>query len=779
MFIRYLINLLGLVFTLSLIFTGMIYNHFRLQMDAVTENLMQKIEAELNLISLEFDHTRQDLLYLARDQDILSFAQSKQNQENPELIVDRLINLLRNRTHYDRIRYIDNQGQEILSVSLNQGSPQLRPPQHMQNDSQLEFIAQSLDLKPSQVSVSGLSLGVIDGQVAVPLKPVMYFSTALFNIDGNLTGVLLIDYLGKSVLQHFKQNNESNLMQFMLVNQDAYYLVNPHAEQEWAFMFRNDPQYLFSTQFPQVWAQIQQSNSGVFDKNNRIFVFSSLSQYPAMQSLQNCSICNWSAIAYLPPEVLRNKIVTEAKKLLHIFLLFLAIGALILWYIMKFNQQRHDSENQLALLNKIIKNERDLFINGPTIVFNWRDQYGWPVDYVSENIQSVLGYSAASFINNELSYSSIVAPEFLSQIADDLAKARQQNLKSFELRPYQVVDSEGNRKWLRHFSLAVRNQKNHITHYYGYVNDISQLKQTEEELEKSREYVHNLLETLPHPTVVIDVKNYQILLANEAAKALYNDGESIPEGMTCYHLSHHKNTPCEGSDDPCPIQQILQHKKSAKVVHRHFVSAGSEIYVELMSRPVFNEQGEIVQIIESQRDITHHIITERRLTHQATTDPLTEAYNRFKFDNEIKFQLEIARKHERNLGLIMFDLDDFKLINDKYGHDVGDLALKTVAHLARESIRKTDILARWGGEEFMILLPDTQLHVAEKIAEDLRQTINNYPFSENCRLSASFGVTLSDIADTDSELLKRVDNALYQSKNEGKNRVTTLLSNRD
>lgn len=159
-----------------------------------------------------------------------------------------------------------------------------------------------------------------------------------------------------------------------------------------------------------------------------------------------------------------------------------------------------------------------------------------------------------------------------------------------------------------------------------------------------------------------------------------------------------------------------------------------------------------------------------------STDPLTDTFNRLKFDNELRFHLEKVRTIPSTLGVIMFDLDNFKMINDNFGHDVGDMVLKDVALLARDSIRKTDILARWGGEEFMILLPDTELRIVEKIAENLRQSIYRHSFESAQKLTASFGVTISDNTDSECELIKRVDNALYQSKNEGKNRVTTILT---
>lgn len=779
MFYRYLSYLLLWIITLSLVFSGMVYNHSRVQTENLTASLLGQLDYKLGNMASEIEQVRKDLLYLSKDVALTQLAESTDRSSSIKQVYKNVANLISVNNNYSHISFIDTSGQEIFRVNNRRGNPDLVAPENLQNKSHKGYFEKAISLTPGYIYASALELNSENKQLELPIKPVIHFSTPLDNSSGSRIGILVINYLSKQLLQNFKKHDENELVQLMLLNKDAYYLANPNPEYEWAFMFKDDDQYLFSQQFPQAWSQLQRSRDGVIHQENGIFSFASIPLNPALQSIQYCGVCGLSAVAYIPPKALKQIILEEINHLVHIYVLLFILGCILIWYFTRHIRERHETENQIALLNKIVKNERDLFIDGPTIVFNWREQYGWPVDYVSENIESVLGYSATSFMNNDLSYSSIVAPEFFSQIAEDLNRARQQKLKSFELRPYQVVHANGKRVWLRHFSTAIHDQQDNITHYYGYVNDISHLKKTEEELKKSREYVHNLLETLPDPTVVIDVKNYHILLANESAKALYNQSLPIPPGTTCHQFSHHQNKPCDGINDPCPIQQILQQKKSTKVVHRHFVNNGDEVFVEVMSRPIFDEKGEIVQIIESQRDITHHIITERRLTHQATTDPLTKTYNRLKFDHELLLQLEIASRSPHNLGLIMFDLDDFKKINDTYGHDIGDKVLIDVAQLARDSIRKSDILARWGGEEFMILLPETMLHVAQKIADNLRQKILTHNFVVNQQLTASFGVTISNVTDSGSELLKRVDNALYKSKNNGKNCVTTLLSQRD
>mgnify|MGYP001566016169 FL=1 len=164
----------------------------------------------------------------------------------------------------------------------------------------------------------------------------------------------------------------------------------------------------------------------------------------------------------------------------------------------------------------------------------------------------------------------------------------------------------------------------------------------------------------------------------------------------------------------------------------------------------------------------------RTLEKQATTDALTGIYNRMKF-NEIFEQLVAqAIRYKINISLIMFDIDNFKLINDTYGHQAGDTILKEITKLIHENIRHIDTFARWGGEEFMILTPHTDEESAFKLAEKLREIIRTTKFSVEQHITCSFGVTQFKDRDNIDSFLKQVDDSLYRSKHAGKDRVEVI-----
>lgn len=154
------------------------------------------------------------------------------------------------------------------------------------------------------------------------------------------------------------------------------------------------------------------------------------------------------------------------------------------------------------------------------------------------------------------------------------------------------------------------------------------------------------------------------------------------------------------------------------------------------------------------------------------TDPLTGLANRRFFTEMLEKAMAFANRHQQPLSLIMVDLDDFKVINDTYGHETGDQVLTSFAQLMNGFIRKEDVAARFGGEEFILMLPGTDLEQVAIMAERLRTQMENVTFSTSqSRVTASFGITQYRPDDTFETLINRVDDALYAAKKAGKNQV--------
>lgn len=157
--------------------------------------------------------------------------------------------------------------------------------------------------------------------------------------------------------------------------------------------------------------------------------------------------------------------------------------------------------------------------------------------------------------------------------------------------------------------------------------------------------------------------------------------------------------------------------------------------------------------------------------HDANTDPLTRLYNRRFLHTQLAQEFERAERYGRTFSVALLDLDHFKNINDHCGHLAGDETLQGIAQLLRDHTRTLDVAGRWGGEEFLLLLPELPLAAATEVAERFRLRLEAHAFGHNCPMTASFGVAEVSPGETLESLLTRTDRALYAAKAQGRNCV--------
>ncbi|MEE9343851.1 MAG: GGDEF domain-containing protein, partial [Gammaproteobacteria bacterium] len=166
----------------------------------------------------------------------------------------------------------------------------------------------------------------------------------------------------------------------------------------------------------------------------------------------------------------------------------------------------------------------------------------------------------------------------------------------------------------------------------------------------------------------------------------------------------------------------------------------------------------------------------------AQKDPLTGIQNRAAYNEAIYREISHAKRHDASCSLIIIDIDLFKKVNDRYGHLVGDCALKSVSHTAASCIRDGDALFRYGGEEFVVVMRESGLSGARRLAERIRHNIESNPChcaGSEINLTVSVGVSTYEPGDTSNSLFARADKALYYAKKSGRNRVSILTSGDD
>jgi diguanylate cyclase (GGDEF)-like protein/PAS domain S-box-containing protein len=259
-----------------------------------------------------------------------------------------------------------------------------------------------------------------------------------------------------------------------------------------------------------------------------------------------------------------------------------------------------------------------------------------------------------------------------------------------------------------------------------------------------------------------------ILYANNALIRTYGYSESEVLGATPHLFYSNKHSPSF-------YQELWECLLSGHNYHKLLINRKKNkeiIYTDTKITPVRDEQtGEIAYFAVTARDVTKRMINEEKFRILATVDPLTQVANRYQIN--VYFDEFIARTNRGGelFSVLIFDIDHFKIVNDNYGHAVGDIVLKEFSHLVVENIRFVDKFGRWGGEEFVLLLDATGEHEAMQVAQKLRTLVAKKEFNGCYNVTVSIGVTEYHPYETKEQCLQRADMALYAAKNLGRNKA--------
>ena len=205
------------------------------------------------------------------------------------------------------------------------------------------------------------------------------------------------------------------------------------------------------------------------------------------------------------------------------------------------------------------------------------------------------------------------------------------------------------------------------------------------------------------------------------------------------------------------------------------VLLGSSLSISRLTRMFFlSKFGLDEALAETRESHARETALSQKLAEQARRDALTGAYNRRHLGEQLDYQIAAFQRNQQPFSVVLVDIDHFKRINDSHGHDVGDVVLKGATQALLLALREVDVFGRWGGEEFLCILPQTGAEAAMGCAERLRQCLKAANFdatSQGLRVSASFGVATAQDGDGVDDIVKRCDLALYRAKSEGRDRV--------
>jgi diguanylate cyclase (GGDEF)-like protein/PAS domain S-box-containing protein len=337
-----------------------------------------------------------------------------------------------------------------------------------------------------------------------------------------------------------------------------------------------------------------------------------------------------------------------------------------------------------------------------------------------------------------------------------------------EIDIYRMRRKDGSEIWVEDHGYYVHDEQGEILYHEGMLRDITERKQAEE---------NSLLQSVALEAaanaISITDKNGTIQWVNPAWTALtgYSKEESIGRNPSIIKSDKHDADFYKTMWDTILAGKVWR----GEVVNKR--KDGSLYYEEETITPVLDGQGQVKNFIAIKFDITKHKQTEADLQRLAHTDVLTRVNNRRYLFELAEHEFEVAKRYQQPLSIVMFDLDHFKQINDIYGHSIGDKMLERVAQVTHAQLRDVDIIGRYGGEEFVVVLPMTKAQKASLLAQRILETVSAIRLhTENgpAAVTLSIGISETIHAPQDESVeavIRRADAAMYAAKQAGRNRA--------
>lgn len=420
---------------------------------------------------------------------------------------------------------------------------------------------------------------------------------------------------------------------------------------------------------------------------------------------------------------------------------------------------------------------------------SWYDPKGKLI-WVNPSVERMTGYTPDECLMMHNFPLSLVSEE-------DLAKTEKEfrhGLRGFSGRDveFRVKCKDGTPFWAAINWQPIYGESGEYLGIRSSIRDITALKEGEmvlrsalEELkiseEMQRRYLSDAKDEQARLVSLLSAMNVGILFVGSNNQIMYYN----PTFIRIWRVKENIDLTGSSPDD------VLKHSENIlsrpdhfsrhilQVLETHEVSESHEIYmadgriVTQLSYPVRDKEGRFIGRLWLYEDVTRERQTAEQLIYLAERDSLTGLYNRHRFQDELTRMITEAERHHSQGALLFFDLDEFKYINDTFGHRAGDAMLIRVASEVGSLVRRSEVFARLGGDEFALLLPDVEKGEIEVLAERIVRSISQIPFrfeGQNLRLTTSLGIAVYPIHATNAEeLIAHADAAMYQAKESGKN----------
>jgi diguanylate cyclase (GGDEF)-like protein/PAS domain S-box-containing protein len=343
-------------------------------------------------------------------------------------------------------------------------------------------------------------------------------------------------------------------------------------------------------------------------------------------------------------------------------------------------------------------------------------------------------------------------------------------IESKKDRFFQEISFSGNRPKLHEtYKSPIINEFGEVIGTAGYTRDISKLQKELSELTRLNKLFSAVIDNIPIMLFIKDAKNLRFTVINKVMEELLGLSRKDILGKTDHDLFPKKQADFFVKKD----REALKNK-ALTLIEEETISAKDKIVtLDTKKIPLFDENGNPICLIGISEDITEKKQMEKTIKELAYYDEITQLPNRYLFRDRFEIASEHAKRDNKKMMIAMLDFNKFKIINDEYGHNIGDKLLKSFAKRAKIIMRKTDTISRFGGDEFLFIISDfTNLEDMEKFAEKILKVFKN-PFHIDdleLHIQGSMGISIfPDDSENRSDLVRYADYAMYEAKKKEKN----------
>ena len=318
------------------------------------------LELQVGLITHNFAAIISDILYLSRQNELLTLIDDE-TIGSTKSISKEYLEFSRFKGVYDQIRYLNEKGMEIVRVDYNKGHPFVVKDDQLQFKGERYYFKDSIRLKAQEVFVSPLDLNIEKGKIEQPLKPMIRFGIPVFNTIGQKRGVVLLNYLGKQMLESIKKATKLSGENIMLLNSDGYWFCSPNEQDEWGFMIKDREDKTFPARFPEAWKHISGSQQTQFHTGDGLFTSATI--YPFLEGLKSSSGSvdafgdsqtylsakeyYWKIVSHVPAEILKSSANDLVRKLSFLVAFLVIFIAVLSWFLAQAIVKRKSHQLEL------------------------------------------------------------------------------------------------------------------------------------------------------------------------------------------------------------------------------------------------------------------------------------------------------------------------------------------------------------------------------------------------------------------------------------------------